>query len=744
MTRDDRKGGERADQFQGESDARDRTERLRALAAQLAAAVTVADVAQAVAAEGVRTLDASTAALAWAPASGALEVAADVGGLLTGEPPFHVGASEILADVLSSAEPRFLDDVRAAGSRFPQAARFLAIRGLSAAAILPLVVQGTALGVVVFAFDRPQKSDAARRGFLELIAGLAAQALERARLHSTVVAERAVHERARRRAEFAAELLASLDAADGTLRRIHRLLDALVPDIADFASVELLDESGRPAVAAVRHRDPALQGAFETLRRQHSSDQGIDGSVADVAATGRPHLFEFTLESADEYSLTPPARELGRLRPRSVMTLPLGPPGRRLGALLVGTADSRERTFDSNDLAYFNALSQQVGLSLDNAQLSERHREVSLRLQQSMLSDSVPELPGLAVAAYYEPAAPDLEVGGDWCEAIELPDGRVGLFVGDVVGRGLSAAAAMGQLRAAVNALALICETPARLIDRLALFAETIPAAHCATVVAAILDRHTGELVYSCAAHPPPLIVSADGDAHFLEGGRSVPLVVPSRSPRTDARVTLAPGTRLVLFSDGLVERRGESIDVGLARLATAAGAQRLLPADAFVTALVADLTDDQHRLDDIAVLCVDLATDAAVRFLRRFSTSPQELAGLRGAMRDWFAVNDIAAADANDILLAVGEAVANVVEHAYPPDTSGDVEVELVRDGAQMMLRIRDRGIWNLLWAPGDRGRGLSLMRAVSDVDVRRSLSGTTVTMRRNLDGSIEQERRR
>jgi anti-sigma regulatory factor (Ser/Thr protein kinase) len=351
-----------------------------------------------------------------------------------------------------------------------------------------------------------------------------------------------------------------------------------------------------------------------------------------------------------------------------------------------------------------------------------------------MLADSVPELPGLAVAAYYEPAAPDLEVGGDWCEAIELPDGRVGLFVGDVVGRGLSAAAAMGQLRAAVNALALTCDTPATLIDRLALFAETIPAAHCATVAAAILDRHTGELVYACAAHPPPLIISADGEARFLEGGRSVPLVVPSRGPRTDAYVTLAPGTRLVLYSDGLVERRGESIDVGLARLATAAGTQRRLPGNAFVAGLVADLTVDQHRLDDIAVLCVDLATAAGVRFLRRFSTSPHELAGLRVAMRDWFAANDIAAADANDILLAVGEAVANVVEHAYAPGTSGDVEVELVLDGGQMTLRIRDRGIWNLLPAAGDRGRGLPLMRAVSDVDVRRSLSGTSVTMRRQL----------
>ena len=745
MTRDDRKGGERVDQFQDESDARDRTERLRALAAQLAAAVTVADVAQAVAAEGVRTLDAATAALAWAPALGALEVAADVGGLLTGEPPFHVGASEILADVLNSAEPRFLDDVRAAGWRFPQAARFLAMRGLSAAVILPLVVQGTALGVVVFAFDRPQKSDAARRGVLELIAGQAAQALERARLHSTVVAERAVHERARRRAEFAADLLASLDATDGTMRRIDRLLDALVPDIADFASVELLDESGRPAVAAVRHRDPALQGAFEMLRRQHSIDPVIAGSVADVVATGRPHLFELTLESAGDYSLTPPARGLlGRLRPRSVMTLPLGPPGRRLGALLVGTADSRKRAFDSNDLAYFNALSQQVGLSLDNAQLSERHREVSLRLQQSMLAESVPELPGLTVAAYYEPAAADLEVGGDWCEAIELPDGRVGLFVGDVVGRGLSAAAAMGQLRAAVNALALTCETPARLIDRLALFAETIPAAHCASVAAAILDRHTGELVYACAAHPPPLIISTDGDAHFLEGGRSVPLVVPSRSPRPDARVTLAPGTRLVLFTDGLVERRGESIDEGLPDSqpppAHIAGSQQMpLLQCSWPTSQSASIGwttlrccasisqqmwrcgfcgGSRHPLRSLRVSGVQCATGSlsmtSPRRTRTTSCSP------------W------------------ARRLRTSLSTRIPPDTSGDVEVELVRDGAQMTLRIRDRGIWNLLWAPGDRGRGLSLMRAVSDVDVRRSLSGTTVTMRRNLDGSIEQERRR
>jgi serine/threonine-protein kinase RsbW len=726
---------ERADGFHDESPAWDRTERLRVFAAQLAAAVTLADVAEAVVAEGIHTLRATVAALALAGESGELEVAADAGGLLTGEPPFHTCAAEILAGVLTSAEPQFLNDVKAAGWRFPQAARCLATRGLAAAVIMPLVVQGAALGVVIFAFDRPQTSDAARRGFLEVIAGQAAQALERARLHNTVIAERAVHEQTRRRAEFAADLLASLDAADGTVRRIDGLLDALVPDIADFASVELLDESGRPAVAAVRHRDPALQEAFELLRREHSIDQGIAGSVADVAATGRPHLFELSPGSGDEYSLTPPALGLlGRLRPRSVMTLPLGPPGRRLGALLVGMSDSRERAFGSDDLAYFDVLAQQVGLSLDNAQLSERHREVSLRLQQSMLADSVPELPGLAVAAYYEPAAPDLEVGGDWCEAIELPDGRVGLFVGDVVGRGLSAAAAMGQLRAAVNALALTCDTPATLIDRLALFAETIPAAHCATVAAAILDRHTGELVYACAAHPPPLIISADGEARFLEGGRSVPLVVPSRGPRTDAYVTLAPGTRLVLYSDGLVERRGESIDVGLARLATAAGTQRRLPGNAFVAGLVADLTVDQHRLDDIAVLCVDLATAAGVRFLRRFSTSPHELAGLRVAMRDWFAANDIAAADANDILLAVGEAVANVVEHAYAPGTSGDVEVELVLDGGQMTLRIRDRGIWNLLPAAGDRGRGLPLMRAVSDVDVRRSLSGTSVTMRRQL----------
>ncbi len=726
---------ERADQFQDESDARDRAERLRAFAAQLAAAMTVADVAEAFVAEGVRTLHAATGALALTLASGELEIAADVGGLLNDEPPFRVAASAILADVLMSAEPRFLDDVRTSGWRFPQAAKCLAMRGLSAAVILPLVVQGAALGVVVFAFDGPQRGDAARRGFLELIAGQAAQALERARLHNTVVAERALHEQARRRAEFAAELLASLDAADGTVRRIDRLLDALVPDIADFASVELLDEAGQPAVAAVRHRDPALQPAFEMLRREHSVDKGIAGSIADVAATGRPHLFALTPESANEYSLTPPARGLiGQLRPRSVMTLPLGPPGRRLGALLIGTSDSKVRAFDADDLAYFDVLSQQVGLSLDNAQLSERHRHVSLRLQQSLLADSMPELPGLAVAAFYEPAAADLEVGGDWCEAIELPDGRVGLFVGDVVGRGLSAAAAMGQLRAAVNALALTCESPARLIDQLALFAETIPAAHCATVAAALLDRHSGELVYSCAAHPPPLVIANDGDAHFLEGGRSVPLVVPSRSRRTDAHVTLAPGTRLVLFSDGLVERRGESIDVGLSRLAAAARARRELPGHAFVTALVADLTVDQHRLDDIAVLCVDLATDTAVRFLRRFSTSPQELAGLRSAMRDWFAVNGIAAADANDILLAVGEAVANAVEHAYAPGTSGDVEVELVREGAQMTLRIRDRGLWNLLPAPGDRGRGLPLMRAVSDVDVRRSLSGTTITMRRDL----------
>ena len=385
-------------------------------------------------------------------------------------------------------------------------------------------------------------------------------------------------------------------------------------------------------------------------------------------------------------------------------------------------------------MAYFSGLTRQVGLSLDNAQLDERHREVSLRLQKSLLGDSVPDVPGVAVAAFYEPATPDLEVGGDWCEAIELPDGRVGLFVGDVVGRGLDAATAMGQLRAAIRALALTSETPGGLLERLALFAETIPAADCATVVAAMFDRHTGEFAYACAAHPPPLVIDPDGTTRFLEDGRSGPLIVTAGSRRIDARVTLAPGARVVLYTDGLVERRGESIDVGLTRLANVAHARRGRPGPEFVSGLVGDLTAGQRRSDDIAVLCIDLAATTASRYFRRFAACPHELAELRTTMRAWFAALRIADRDANDILVAVSEAVANAIEHAYSPGDAGDVEVELLRDGAHVTLRVRDRGSWNLFPAPGDRGRGLPLMRAVSHVDVRRSLSGTTVTMRRIL----------
>jgi serine phosphatase RsbU (regulator of sigma subunit) len=169
------------------------------------------------------------------------------------------------------------------------------------------------------------------------------------------------------------------------------------------------------------------------------------------------------------------------------------------------------------------------------------------------------------VAARYEAGSDGLEVGGDWYDSFGLPGGRIGLAVGDVVGTGLEAAAAMGRIRTALVALATQADGPAALIAQLDDFVSGPNGSEFATACFATLDPATGELRYASAAHPPPLLVHPDGETRWLDGGRSLPLGGGRRPNRTETSIHVEPGSLLVFYSDGLVERRGESLS-GLCR----------------------------------------------------------------------------------------------------------------------------------------------------------------------------------
>jgi Stage II sporulation protein E (SpoIIE)/PAS domain len=233
--------------------------------------------------------------------------------------------------------------------------------------------------------------------------------------------------------------------------------------------------------------------------------------------------------------------------------------------------------------------------------LAIREHRTAVELQLAMLGYA-DEVPGLAVGVTYRAAAAELQVGGDWYDAIGLDDGRAVLVVGDAVGHNLGATTAMGQLRSAIRATAPYAPDPAALLGRADVIAGQINGADYATAACALLDPVTGEVSYAGAGHPPILVVPAGGGPRYLDGGRGLPLGV-IRTPRISATTRLAAGDLIVMYTDGLYERRGESPDVGLTRLAELAAGFRTLPPTELSHALADGMLDGTEPGDDICVL---------------------------------------------------------------------------------------------------------------------------------------------
>lgn len=264
------------------------------------------------------------------------------------------------------------------------------------------------------------------------------------------------------------------------------------------------------------------------------------------------------------------------------------------------------------DLEVLTAVGQQAGLALDRAQRHEHSADVARVLQHSLLAVAPPVDLRFAVATAYRPGVELLEVGGDWYDVFLSGEGRLCVVVGDVVGRGLGAASAMGQLRSAVRAIAGPDTGPARLLSRLDRFVDQVEPARMATLVLAQLDLATGVATYACAGHPPPLLLPAEGGARLLWDGRSTPLGAYGAPPRRrQAAVRLASGDRLLLCTDGLFERRGRPLDEGLDLLVATAEGVGHLPLPDAVRTLTDTLLADEVVRDDACLLLLSWAGPA-------------------------------------------------------------------------------------------------------------------------------------
>jgi anti-sigma regulatory factor (Ser/Thr protein kinase) len=366
--------------------------------------------------------------------------------------------------------------------------------------------------------------------------------------------------------------------------------------------------------------------------------------------------------------------------------------------------------------------------------LEAEEREIALGLQRALLPAKLVVPEGVSVSARYEAGSTALEVGGDWYDVFALPDGRVAFTVGDVVGHGLAAAAAMGQLRTALAALAPYAERPGDALTRLDDFVGSTDATDFATVCYGALDPATGAFEYASAGHPPILLVPPTGAPRWLAGAQSPPLWGGNLGDRPTAMTVLEPGSLLVLYSDGLIERRGELIEDSLGRLmAVGASLSDLSPFDV-CQSLLTTFGIDGIRDDDIAVLAVRFEPDAKGGFYLTFPAEPQELSGLRQSMRSWLEGRDVPGETRDAVLLAVGEACSNSIEHAYHSRPPGEVTVRIdERLDDFFAVTVRDYGRFlPVSDSPEDRGRGTTLMKALTSDFARTSTGeGTTVRFR-------------
>lgn len=240
-------------------------------------------------------------------------------------------------------------------------------------------------------------------------------------------------------------------------------------------------------------------------------------------------------------------------------------------------------------------------------QAHARERQVTLALQEAMLPAPQP-VSGHRAAVRYRPAATALNVAGDWYDLAELPGGRIAVAVGDVVGHGLTAACVMGQLRSALSAAVQVADGPAQALDGLELYARSVPGAESTTTVLMIIDDATRTLTYSSAGHLPPALMRRGGRVEFLAGATDPPLAArPDQRPRPQACTAFREGDVLALFTDGLVERRDEDIDTGMARLADSLVHHGGLDPEQLADALLDDLGGADGPTDDTALIVIRL-----------------------------------------------------------------------------------------------------------------------------------------
>ncbi len=473
---------------------------------------------------------------------------------------------------------------------FPHMVRTMQDTGYIAVTHHPLQVSSTVVGVISFAFDGERAFSASERAFLDNLAAQSAQAFSRARSLEAEASARRQAEQVSRRlqrlhlvTDAALSTLSLEEMVPALLRRIQEILDA------DGATLLLLSPDGRSLIE--RDADPTHGPATVEVGK------GIAGRIA---ATGEA----LVISNLREWK---PVRSWLQEQMRSLLGVPLRRAGKVTGVLHV--TSRTEGRFEADDLHLMELMAGRIASALERAQLYEQRDHMASALQRSLLPGSLPQIPGFEAATLYRPYMPGDEVGGDFLDVFpQLERGCWGALVGDVSGKGPEAAAVMGLARHSVRSLARFQTRPSELLKTLneVLLADpSIPDARFVTMCYSRI--HTGtdgsRVTVSLAGHPPPLLAHADGHVETVGTNGDLLGMFPAPDYH-DVAVDLAPGDRLVLYTDGLIEQRGIDLAVGMDRLAQVLKASAGASADETVGAIRAGILDlREAREDDVAIL---------------------------------------------------------------------------------------------------------------------------------------------
>ncbi|MDP9408623.1 MAG: SpoIIE family protein phosphatase [Actinomycetota bacterium] len=526
-------------------------------------------------------------------------------------------------------------------------------------------------------------------------------------------------DRTQRRAdeEERASLIDAQQRAADLAVRLQRLTAAL-------AEAPTVEQVTRTLAASARQLPGAPASQVVVLDPERGLRQGavaadrISDSLRDAARSGEAVWLPTAAARRSRY---PSAAADG-----ASVTLPLVSHGRTVGAWELSW--SRARAFSAEEERFLGTAASLAATTLERARLFDEQREVAELLQRSLLPQRLPRVAGVEAAARYLTAGgAGSQVGGDWYDVLPLSDGRVGVVVGDVSGHGIRAASLMGQLRSTLRAYALEGRSPGEVlsaVDRALGGLGGIDPEQLATVTYAVLDPAHARLHYARAGHPPLLLVEPGGEPGLLDEVGGLPLGVDPDIGYGEATVVAGPGSRLLGYTDGLVERRDEALDRGLDRLVEAVRRAGDVPLAQLLDLLLDRLPTADHD-DDVTLVGVGLAPAPRPPLAMRFPASYDQLPQLRERLGAWLTGAGADPESAQALMLAASEIATNAVDDA-PDGAVVDVHVGGTVTGDQACVTIRhpghavgERGI--------DRGRGLMLVEALAErFEVHRTPDGS------------------